>query len=472
MSKTLDKHQLQHLLKQISHEELLGWVLQYAEESEACSTRLRTWLQHHFYGTLPTYEAVREKIRNIFHAPGAVVRESNPRRWNRDWRTHWEQILPELDMVLKQAESWVKADKAEAALGAALQTLAELAETVDAEVHHGYVSGVYECAERVQNLIRTAVRARSLSPACLSVMLMELRVLAVAPNLSGDGLELTSLFLWCCERCLKQEGTLGMLDSLMDDPANAGDWQKLHLLERRMELLRKWGREEEIPQLIRQYLYIPEVRRREVERLMQARQWEAALQLVEQGVRLAKKSHEWACPEQWNDLKINLLKKLNKPADAQKLCRKRFVENGACMEDYRELKRLVPAGEWASYLKSAIADMRGDHTYALLAIYAKEGMQEELTALLRLGRVDVSTMVTYMLKLEDAYLPELLPIFEQMMNERLCSASSREVYAQYAAVLKKARKIPGANALVDQMLQQYRTQYPRRPAMLEEFRKV
>lgn len=142
------------------------------------------------------------------------------------------------------------------------------------------------------------------------------------------------------------------------------------------------------------------------------------------------------------------------------------------MEDYWELKRLVPAGEWASYLKSAIADMRGDHTYALLAIYAQEGMQEELTALLRLGRVDVSTMVTYMLKLEDSYLPELLPIFEQMMNERLCSASSREVYAQYAAVLKKARKIPRAKALVDQMLQQYRTQYPRRSAMLEEFWKV
>ena len=316
MSKTLDKHQLQHLLKQISHDELLGWVLQYAEESDECCSRLRGWLQHRLLESSPTYESARETIRNIFHAPGAVVRESNPRRWNRDWRTHWEQVLPELDMVLKQAESWVKADKAEAALGAALQTLAELAETVDAEVHHGYVSGVYECAEQVQNLIRTAVRARSLSPDCLSVMLMELRALAVAPNLAGDGLELTSLFLWCCERCLKQEGTLGMLDSLMDDPANAGDWQKLHLLERRMELLRKWGREEEISPLIRQYLYIPAVRRREVERLMQARQWKAALQLVELGLRLAKNSHEVACSEQWNELKIKLLKKLNKPADA------------------------------------------------------------------------------------------------------------------------------------------------------------
>lgn len=421
---------------------------------------------------VPVYDTVRQQVRSIFHGSNAVVRDDNPRRWNREWRTNWELVLTELDMVLAQAESWVKADKAEAALGAVLQTLAELAETVDAEVHHGYVGGVYECVERVQKLLRAVVRTRSLSLPRLSEMLQELRQLAVAPNLAGDGLELTSLFLWCCERCLKREGILGMLDSLMEDPANSGDWQKLLLLEHRVELLKKWGRETEIPSLIRQYLHIPEVRRREVERLMLARQWEDALQLVEEGLRLAEKSHAWDSSGLWKDLKIKLLKKLNKPANALKLCRKRFVENGARMEDYRELKRLMPSGEWKNYLKSIVSAMRGDHTYALLPIYAKEGMQDELAAQLRLGKPDVSTLVTYMLKLQPDYLPALLPLFEQQMNDCLRMPSSREMYAQYAALLKKARKIPGANDLIDHMLEKYRTQYPRRPAMLEEFRKV
>lgn len=171
-----------------------------------------------------------------------------------------------------------------------------------------------------------------------------------------------------------------MLDSIMDVLANAGDWQKLLLLERRGELLKKWGRETDIPSLIRQYLHISEVRRREVERLMQARQWEAALQLIEEGLRLSEKLHVWDSSGLWNELKIELQKKLNKPVNAQKLCCKRFVENGACMEDYRELKQLVPPGEWKSNLKRTLLAMRGDHTYTLLPIYAKEGMQDELVA--------------------------------------------------------------------------------------------
>lgn len=470
MSKKLDKHQLQHQLKQMSHEELLGWVLQYAEESEACSTRLRTWLQHHFYGTLPTYEAVREKIRNIFHAPGAVVRESNPRRWNRDWRTHWEQLLPELNMVLKQTESWVKAGKAEPALGAALQTLAELAETVDAEVHHGYVRGVYECAERVQNLIRTAVRARSLSPDYLSVMLMELRVLAVAPNLSGDGLELTSLFLWCCERCLRREGTLGMLDSLMDDPANAGDWQKLHLLELRMELLRKWGREEEIPPLIQKHLYIPELRKREVTRLMQQQQWTAALILVQDGLVLAEQAYHFGIAEDWKKLKIALLQKTGQDEAALTLCRERFMENGAQEADYRKLKSMVPPKEWKSYLRKAISEMHNEESRNLLPIYVEENMHKELATLLHSPRIDIPTLVQYMRKVDISYLPKLLRHFEQRVDESLRMAGTREWYAQTSTLLHRARTLPGGNALIDRMLEKYRSQYRRRSAMLEEFR--
>lgn len=465
-------HQLKNRLDWLTAEELRQCLIQCADESETCRTHLHTYLRQRFPESVPVYDTVRQQVRSIFHGSNSVVRDDNPRRWNREWRTNWDLVLTELDLVLTHAESWVKADNAEPALGAVLQTLAELASSVDAEVHHGYVGGVYECAERVQKLLRAVVQTRSLSVPRLSEMLQELRQLAVAPNLAGDGLELTSLFLWCCERCLKREGTLGMLDSLMDDPANAGDWQKLRLLEYRVELLKKWGQETEIPSLIRQYLHIPEVRRREVERLMQAQQWEYALQLVEEGLQLAEKSHAWDSSGVWNDLKIKLLKKLNKPADALKLCRKRFVENGACMEDYRELKRLVPPGEWKNYLKCTVSALRGNHTYALLPIYTKEGMQEELAAQLRLGKTDVSTMVTYMLKLQPDYLPDLLPLFEQQMNDCLRVPTSREMYAQYAALLQKARKISGANDLIDRMLEKYRTQYPRRTAMLEEFRKV
>lgn len=54
----------------------------------------------------------------------------------------------------------------------------------------------------------------------------------------------------------------------------------------------------------------------------------------------------------------------------------------------------------------------------------------------------------------------------------LQSAGTREWYDRLAAMMKKLRKLPGESARIDRMLNRYREQYPRRPAMLDIFRKV
>ena len=471
-SSSKPERKTQHLLRLLSAEELLQCLLYCAESSADCQQYLREWLRLRFPETAESHEEAREQVRKIFRGSNSKVRDDNPRRWNREWRTNWEQVLAELDIVLTSSEQQVCERNAEVALGVALQTFTELAETVDAEVLHGYVGGVYECAARAEELLKSAVRTRKLPVNFIQDMLEELRWLAVAPNLAGDGLELTPLFLWCCEHCLKPEGVLGMLDSLMEDPANAYDWQQLHLLESKMELLRKWGRESEIPPLIQQYLYIPELRRREVTRLMQNKQWKAALSLVEEGLRLAKKSHQWVDDEGWMDLKVKLLQKTGRSESALKLCRKRFIENGAQEADYRKLKSMVPPKDWKSYLRKAIAEIRNQESCNLLPIYAAENMHQELAAVLLSPWIDISTLVQYMKKLEVSYLPSLFRHLEQRVDESLRLAATREWYAQMAKLLHRVRTLPGGNALIDRMLEKYRTQYPRRPAMLEEFRKV
>lgn len=66
---------------------------------------------------------------------------------------------------------------------------------------------------------------------------------------------------------------------------------------------------------------------------------------------------------------------------------------------------------------------------------------------------DVPTIVTYMLKLQPDYLTELLLLFDLQMSDCLRVPFSREMYARYVALLKKVRKVPGVNDLIDRMLE-------------------
>lgn len=464
------REQWENLFSLVSERELREWIRQLTADSAEVRERLRAWLTERFLKMEATYEAAREKVQHVFLCENGLEWKETSRYSNADWLTDRDDVMPELELVLLQAEEWVKSGHADAALGVALQVFCELEKTVDDDVLHGYVGGVFECAERAQAVLKSAVRTRALSERCVQEMLLELRRLAVAPNLTGDGLELTPLFLWCCERCLKREGTLGMLDSLMEDPANACDWQKLHLLERRMELLRKWGREEEIPPLIQKYLYIPELRKREVTRLMQQQQWTAALILVQEGIVLAEHAYHFGIAEDWKKLKITLLQKTGQDEAALTLCRERFMENGAQEADYRKLKSMVPPKEWKSYLRKAISEMHNEESRNLLPIYVEENMHKELAALLHSPRIDIPTLVQYMRKVDISYLPKLLRHFEQRVDESLRMAGTREWYAQMSTLLHRARTLPGGNALIDRMLEKYRSQYRRCSAMLEEFR--
>ena len=85
---------------------------------------------------------------------------------------------------------------------------------------------------------------------------------------------------------------------------------------------------------------------------------------------------------------------------------------------------------------------------------------------------DADAQAIYMPSLPEELQQKVWPLFETQVDRMLQFAGTREWYERLAAMMKKLRKLPGGSARIDRMLNRYREQYPRRPAMLDIFRKV
>ena len=178
------------MINLLPEKELRKWVCDMVNESSEFRARLQAKIDALLGIEDATYDSARKKIAEIFHAPYATMTRSS-RRWGSTECTNWTLVLQMAEPIFAQAEKWAGSGYADAALGVALQVFSELAELVDDEVLHGYVAGVYECAARMRTLLRDGLLSDSLSKARIPFILEELRRLAMAPMLAGDGLDLT-----------------------------------------------------------------------------------------------------------------------------------------------------------------------------------------------------------------------------------------------------------------------------------------
>ena len=141
------------------------------------------------------------------------------------------------------------------------------------------------------------------------------------------------------------------------------------------------------------------------------------------------------------------------------------------MEKYFELKGLCEDSEWSLVIGELLEKIRKNNRQYYPDILLEEGLKEKLLQFV-LAERGLYLVQKYEKVLMEDYAEQVLEKYKKELSEQMLVANTRDVYKDIVRTLRKICRLDGGKPIVKSLAEQWRTQYPRRRAMLEELDKL
>ena len=289
-----------------------------------------------------------------------------------------------------------------------------------------------------------------------------------------DIFDMDALVADVSERVLPKEDVLKMIDAHLttDSEYRLADW-----VHRRVTLLTGLGRVKDAEDT-RHYLYLPEIRKDEVDRCVASGEYRKAYAMLDKGIALAQKMRHRGTENKWLEMKREIYERQGDAGGVMDTTLKLFI-NSPKMEEYRRLKKLVSADEWPEYLDRLI-----DHTklcdYSSYAhcsqaeIFKEEKEYDRLLNLIANLRPDsrLEALMRYSEVLKDMYSKQLLEMFVPLIKDYAEKNVNVKAYPYVVQVLRQMRRLNGGAEAVSGLVALFRQKYIRRSRMMQELDKL
>ena len=260
------------------------------------------------------------------------------------------------------------------------------------------------------------------------------------------------------------------LKSLDQKIKGTGDsfYKKGYIIQK-IEILQNLQRTEEVSQIIEQYIEYVGVRRIKLKQLLDAEQYQEAIKLIQDGIKLAEKENHFGVITDWKDdlLSIYLLQKDN--AKILKLAEE-LLYNGRTYDKYYEiLKAHTNQDDWGATINRILAKLNsGKGMWGFNTFRAKLLIEhqrwEELFAQCRNGGVN------YLEKYERYFRPQfdskLYAIYLNFAQEQ-ATITDQKAYENVGRMLKNLKTFEGGKEKVNELISEYRVTYKRRKNMMK-----
>ena len=135
------------------------------------------------------------------------------------------------------------------------------------------------------------------------------------------------------------------------------------------------------------------------------------------------------------------------------------------MDNISMLKNRCSQSEWEEYREKIFSAQTCSGI--CLGLMAQEGLDERLLeAVIRTGSLYM--LDEYEKRLKRIFPEKLRDAYAALTRNGMLSAGNRNQYAEVIRYLKKITRYPGGKEIAIQIAREWRTEYPRRRAMLEE----
>lgn len=475
MKKT-SQSDIEVLLAEVTEEEFLG----FAKEYFGTHTEMQAAFRKRFpsAGALEAaeFDCKKEVSRCYRHKMKQV-------RWERDWSYQpayldWEAVGRDLRRLVSRVEAFA-AEKPELALETAFLVIKTnsvqyedefLGEREDWD-ESDFCTG--ECVE----LIRKAFRSPELTAKQILDACDRLERLLTSPVFSEDDYGCENL-LYETRRGLVSDDEY--LEILKRSFRNAESWQKEGAACEVWDFLVEAGREQEAVEFFGEHGELEELRRRYVEMLLTRKAYNEALDVAEEGVRIARKMDYCGNVCKWLQVKLGIFEAQGDQASEMALMFELMKDSwaGEIMEYYHRLKKMVPKDEWGACLEKIFGVLQknygGNADSVLAEIYVEEGLLDRLYQHLMSADRCLFDGIEHYAKLFDKEKQgSLVSRLERNLKSGLGYNPSRKTYKELAARLKRLSKIcPAGRQMASEVRDYYLVTYPNRPALREEMERV
>ena len=374
--------------------------------------------------------------------------------------------------ILDKGILLLEAGRIEEAVAIALQTFESFADEYEYDDYADNDNIDPDVCERAGDLIRRIVDdSRTASE-------LKRRIVVELDSLSGkdvyaqfDMFDMDGLVADVSQNILSKEDILAMIDiHLRTEPEyRLADW-----VQRKVHVLAGMGRTDEAAEVVDGYLYLPEIRREEVDKAVEAGNYERALAMLDEGIDLAEKNGHYGTRNSWMERKREVFEAQGRVDDVVEITREMFLDSPK-MEDYRRLRSLIKAEKWPEYLdslidKAKLVDYSSYLSCSRAEIFKEEKEYGRLIALIAKLRPEdrLNALIAYSSVLQAGYSAQLLDMFTPLIKDYAERNVNVKAYPYVVQVLRQMRKLDGGAEVVSGLVSLFRSKYARRSRMMRE----
>ena len=466
---------LEELMKRAKAEDYLYFVQEKIRFNQELKEELTAFLKAKY--TSADERDYGKEVEDIFKTSHSSARGYG--RWNRydDFETiNWDKVFTKIHHLFSDVGSLMESGIATPAIEVSVRFFQLLGKHYDDSLMYDYDSKVCIVCEVAAGLVEKASRHASV-PADKKVELLEdlCKLSAYEVYRNYEYCDMNDLMMQVNVNVQSPEDALKLLDRILKERESSYDLYKY--VNEKIDILQGLNRNDEIRKLVNKYLYLPEIREQEVDRLIGGKLYKEALQMLDEGIRLAKEEDHRGTELRWVQKKTGIYELMDDTSSLIACNRLMFVSNGGRMEYYHKLKRLIDTSEWHIFLTKMIEDTKKVSygiQWVLPDIYVEEKDFEQLyTFIYNASHINRLELVQrYGLQLPSSYASSLLAIFVIDIRDYAERNMGRNYYMRVAEMLHFMKRFKGGETVVKELLSEFRDKYKRRPAMMDELRRL
>jgi hypothetical protein len=400
----------------------------------------------------------------------AILKTAAGRHGFIDWQ-RVQFVGKAVGALLETAQRQMKVGNYQSAFFISCAVLEEMTKAMEfADDSNGYVGGNIDVALDLMADIATAEISEELRKKLFAYTVASFeREIFSGWNWHLGMLEIASLVLSTENEA---EKVLALLDQVKRKEIGY-EFQQAQTLK--FQILRKTKGEKEAERFLDQNLSNPSLRTEAIQNAIKKRDYGKAISIAKDGIKQDAKDRPGLAMG-WYDWLLKVALKQKDKGKVIEYARLLFVDSIREKQPYYEmLKAHVNKEDWGGFVEGLISDIKKKNSWlnfnVIANIYVSEELWEKLLVLLKqgfaTGVILPDFLRHYEKHLSKNYANELAGLYEQGINRLLEKHTGRNHYKNACRFIRRMVKL-GANEKANRLIEELRSRYPQRRALLEE----
>lgn len=253
-----------------------------------------------------------------------------------------------------------------------------------------------------------------------------------------------------------------------------GEYERERAQLFKLDLLRKFKDEKEVDRFINKHISNSSIRTQEIEKAFKNEDFERVIELSKDGIKCDEKDKP-GLVKVWYNWLLKVAQVQKDTPRVIEYARFLFIENFHPEQDYYQiLKDNIENEKWHPFLEEIIKEItpkRGWTGIELIRkIYIKEQWWSRLFLMLK-QNVSLENIQQNEQYLAKDYSSELIELYSERITNYVEKYIGRNHYQTACKYLRRMKKL-GGNDRVNELIELFRKQYPKRRALMDELNRV